>query len=209
MDIATKPPGAYTARVVDTARVRLIGRQVILEPMEAAHHDALCAVGLDPDLWRLTTIRLRTPQDMRDYMDKAAAGEADGTALPFVITLQESGQVIGATRFHSIARTERRAEIGFTWIARPWQRTAVNTDTKYLMLRHAFEVMGCERVEFRADGENEPSRRALLRIGATEEGLLRRHRPTAHRGWRDIRVFSIIAPEWPRVRARLESLLAD
>jgi N-acetyltransferase len=124
-----------------------------------------------------------------------------------VITLRGSGQVIGATRYHSIDKDARRVEIGFTWIARAWQRTAVNTETKYLMLRHAFETMGCERVEFRADGENEPSRRALLRIGATEEGLLRRYRPTAHRGWRDIRLFSIIAPEWPALRARLETRL--
>jgi N-acetyltransferase len=192
---------------VNLEAAALEGRTVRLDPMTNRHHDALCAVGLDPDLWRLTTIRVQTAADMQQYIDKALAGQAAGTALPFVIVLRESGQVIGATRYHAIDKDARRVEIGFTWITRAWQRTAVNTETKYLMLRHAFETMGCERVEFRADGENEPSRRALLRIGATEEGLLRRYRPTAHRGWRDLRLFSIIAPEWPALRARLETRL--
>jgi len=171
------------------------------------HVSALCAVGLDPELWRLTTIQVGTPEEMRIYIEVAVAGVDAGTALPFVIALEGTGEIVGSTRFHSIAREHRRVEIGFTWIAPRWQRTAVNTEAKYLMLRHAFETWHCARVEFKADADNEPSRRALLRIGAVEEGLLRSYVVSRHRGPRDVRIFSIVSAEWPGLRARLERML--
>lgn len=188
---------------MDVQPVTLEGRQVRLVPMALSHHAALSAIGLDPALWRYTTIRVETPDEMREYMESALAAQAAGTALPFVIELCATGEIVGTTRYHSIVDEHRRLEIGFTWIAAPWQRTTVNSESKYLLLRHAFETLGCERVEFKAAAENEPSRRALLRIGAKEEGTLRHFVLSKHKGPCDVRVFSIIAPEWPRLRTQL------
>lgn len=170
--------------------------------MDLAHHTALSKIGLDPALWRYTTIRVETSADMRQYMESALAAQAAGTALPFVIELRATGEIVGTTRYHSIVREHRRLEIGFTWIAAPWQRTAVNSESKFLLLQHAFETLGCQRVEFKAAAENEPSRRALLRLGATEEGTLRQYVLSKHKGPCDVRVFSIVAGEWAAIKAR-------
>lgn len=185
----------------------LSGRSVRLTPLRMEHLDALCAVGLEPRLWRATTLRVGTRGEMEAYVRTALAAQEHGTALPFAILDRATGSIIGSTRFHSIDFAHRHLEIGYTWLGLPWQRTAANTESKYLMLRHAFESMRCLRVEFRADAENEPSRRALARIGAREEGTLRAFRISAHRGVRDLVVYSIIDSEWPGVRARLEAKL--
>jgi RimJ/RimL family protein N-acetyltransferase len=144
---------------------------------------------------------------MEDYIRTALAEQAQGISLPFGTVHKPSGRTVGSTRFGNIDRENRRVEIGWTWIGRPWQRTAVNTEAKYLMLRHAFEVWDCLRVEFKTDRLNEQSRRALLRIGAKEEGMLRSHMITATGRVRDSVYFSIIAAEWPEARARLEEKL--
>lgn len=203
--------GAEPSRTSDmnVMPVTLDGRFVRLTPMSIEHHAALCSVGLDPELWRFTTISVATPDEMHSYMENALAAAASGSALPFVIELRDPGTVIGTTRYHSIAREHRRLEIGFTWIGRAWQRTTANTESKYLLLRHAFETLGAERVEFKADAENEPSRRALLRIGATEEGVLRHYMLSKLGGTRDLRIFSIVRPEWAEIRRRLEERLSD
>lgn len=182
----------------------LEGRSIRLTPLSIEHLDVLCAVGLEPKLWQATTIQVCTRADMAAYIRAALAGHSAGTAVPFAIVERATDRVIGTTRFHSIVAEHRHLEIGFTWIALPWQRTAANTEAKYLLLRHAFETMDFVRVEFRADAENEQSRRALLRIGAREEGVFRHYRITAHRGIRDLAVYSIIATEWPAVRRNLE-----
>jgi RimJ/RimL family protein N-acetyltransferase len=127
--------------------------------------------------------------------------------MPYAVRLAGAGEVVGTTRFHSIVPQHRRTEIGFTWVGVPWQRTAVNTESKYLMLRHAFERWGCGRVEFKADAANRRSRDALLRIGATEEGVLRQYMLSEHRGPRDVAVYAIVAGDWPAVKARLEQRL--
>jgi N-acetyltransferase len=185
----------------------LEGSAIRLVPLTLAHLDELCAIGLEPQLWRATTIEVKTRAEMEAYVRAALSARDAGAALPFVIVRRETGAVIGTTRFHSMVPLHKHGEIGFTWIALPWQRTGVNTEAKYLLLRHAFEVMGWIRVEFRADAENEPSRRALRRIGAREEGILRHYRISAHRGIRDLAVYSIIESEWPHVRAGLEAKL--
>jgi RimJ/RimL family protein N-acetyltransferase len=190
---------------VDLRPLTLEGVHVRLEPLTLAHLDALVAVGLDPDLWRWTTQVVRTPQEMAAYVRAALDEQAAGRALPFATVHRPSGRVVGSTRFGAIEPAHRRVEIGWTWIARPWQRTAVNTEAKYLMLQHAFERWGCLRVELRTDRLNERSRRAILRIGAREEGILRSHLVTATGRVRDTVVFSIIAEEWPAVRAALEA----
>jgi len=186
----------------------LKGSSIRLTPLSLDHLDALCAIGLEPRLWQATTIQVRTRADMEGYIQAALATERAGTALPFAIIDCVTGKVIGTTRFHSIATEHRHLEVGFTWIGTPWQRTSVNTEAKYLMLRHAFESMGFIRVEFRADAENEQSQRALVRIGARKEGVLRHYRISAHRGIRDLAVYSIIVSEWPSVRLNLETKLA-
>jgi RimJ/RimL family protein N-acetyltransferase len=193
---------------VDLSPVTLYGRHITLVPLTRAHHPALSAVGLDPELWSRTTIRVQSPEEMQRYVETALAGQAAGTALPFVITLTGTGDVVGTTRYHTVIRERRQLEIGCTWIARPWQHTAINPESKYLLLRRAFEVLGCQRVEFRIDSENEPSRRALLKIGAVEEGTLPRYINSAHRGIRDASMFSIVAARWPAVKSSLEARLS-
>jgi N-acetyltransferase len=185
----------------------LEGAYVRLEPLAIAHLEALTEVGLDPEIWRWTLSRLVTPDDMRHYVEIALDEQRTGVALPFATVERSSGRVVGSTRFHGIERTHRRVEIGWTWIARPWQRTAVNTEAKYLMLRHAFEVWGCMRVELKTNAKNERSRRAIVRIGATEEGTLRKHQINADGTPRDSVYFSIVDDEWPERKERLEAML--
>ncbi len=192
--------------------VTLEGRHVRLEPLAQTHHAALCAIGLDPELWELIPYRVATPEDMADYIRSALDAQANGSALPFA-TVQvsshgPSGQVIGSTRYMNIDLANRRVEIGATWIAAPWRRTAVNTEAKYLMLRHAFETLGCIRVELKTDSLNQRSRNAIRRIGATEEGTLRQHMVTWSGRLRDSVYFSVLHSEWPRVKRDLEQKLA-
>jgi len=193
---------------IDPRPVTLEGRHVRLEPLSLAHHDRLCAVGLDAELWRWGLSTLATPADMRAYIETALAWQAQGTAVPFAIVARATGQVVGSTRYANIERADRRLEIGWTWLARAAQRTPANTEAKYLLLRHAFEVLGCIRVEFKTDVLNEPSRAALLRIGAKQEGILLSHMVTASGRIRDSMYFSIVAGEWPAVKAGLEQKLA-
>jgi len=191
------------------APVTLEGRHVRLEPLEQAHHAALCTIGLDPELWELIPYRVATPEDMAAYIQTALNAQAAGSALPFASVHAPSGQVIGSTRYLNIDLANRRLEIGATWIAAPWRRTAVNTEGKYLMLRHAFETLGCLRVELKTDSLNQRSRNAIRRIGATEEGTLRQHMITWSGRLRDSIYFSILDSEWPRVKQDLEKKLAS
>jgi N-acetyltransferase len=190
--------------------VVLQGRHIRLEPLSLAHHPGLAVVGTDEQIWHWNPFQaLRTPDDVRHYIIKALAAQAEGRALPFATVLLASGEAIGSTRFLDFDPVHRRLEIGSTWIAPAWQRTAVNTEAKYLMLRHAFDTLGCIRVEFKTDALNERSRRALARIGATEEGTFRNHMLTHTGRIRDSVFFSILDREWPDVRARLEARLTS
>ena len=181
----------------------LTGRVVRLEPLSLDHVSAMCEVGLDPELWRLTVSHVGSAADMRRYVETALADAARGVALPFAQIDLASGRVAGSTRLGNWAPEHRRIEIGWSWVARPWQRTALNTEAKLLLLTHAFESLRCERVELKTDALNVGSRRAILRIGATEEGTLRHHMITDSGRVRDTVYFSVLAAEWPRVRARL------
>jgi N-acetyltransferase len=187
--------------------VVLEGTVVRLEPLALHHLDALCAVGLEPSLWALTTSRIATRGDMQRYVEAALGEQAVGSALPFATVERATNTVVGSTRYGNIVPQHRRAEIGWTWIAPRWQRTAVNTEAKYLMLRHAFDVMACRRVELKTSALNARSRAAMLRIGATEEGTLRRHMVQPDGSARDSVYFSVIDEEWPAVRKRLEEML--
>ena len=189
--------------------VTLEGRHVRLEPLSLERHgEGLLAIGLDPDLWRWTIVRIETAADLRRYLERALQEQAEGRALPFAAVERAGGRVVGSTRFGAIAVAHRRVEIGWTWIARPWQRTAINTEAKYLMIRHAFETWGCRRVELKTDAHNERSRRAMLRLGCVEEGVFRKHLITERGTPRDTVYYSVVDDEWPAVKARLEGLLA-
>ena len=174
-----------------------------LEPLERIHLDALCQVGLEAELWRWTVANIATRGDMENYVETALDERSRGVSLPFVTIDKGSDTVVGSTRFGNIDRNNRKAEIGWTWIGPAWQRTHVNTEAKTLMLTHAFEKWNCVRVELKTDSKNQKSRSAILRIGATEEGTLRRHMITESGRFRDSVYFSIIDDEWPIVKAAL------
>jgi RimJ/RimL family protein N-acetyltransferase/SAM-dependent methyltransferase len=187
----------------------LEGNHIKLVPLAASHFDELCQIGLDDDLWRLTTSQLKSPDDMRQYIQTALDEQATGLCLPFVIVDKQSGKVVGSSRYHSLNRTNRRLVIGHTWIARSWQRTVVNTEAKYLMLTHAFEDLGCIRVEFIVNSINDRSRQAMLRIGAKHEAMLRSYTIARDGQAKDVALFSIISTDWPNVKANLEQKLHD
>jgi len=187
--------------------VMLEGVHVRLAPLAKAHLAGLAEVGLDEELWRWIPVPVRTVDDMAVYLKTALGEQKRGVSLPFAIAEKATGRAIGSTRYGNIDRTHHRVEIGWTWVARNWHRTAMNTEVKYLLLKHAFETLGCMRVELKTDSLNERSRAAILRIGAREEGIFRNHMITASGRIRHSVYFSIIDSEWPAVRARLESIL--
>ena len=187
--------------------VVLEGSFVRLEPMTPEHQAGLSAVGLDAEIWRYTLAMIRTPEDMRAYMEDALNLQRGGATLPFVTIERSSGRIVGSTRFGNYDAGNRRIEIGWTWIAPPWQRTAINTEAKYLMLSHAFEKLGCVRVELKTDVLNTPSRKAMLRIGAKEEGVLRKHSLVWNGRYRDSIYYSILDDEWAGVKRELEKML--
>jgi N-acetyltransferase len=186
----------------------LDGQHVRLEALTRDHVQPLISAGFDGDIFQWFTHPIRTSAQMQEFLEVALRERADGVAIPFATIARATGQAIGATRFGNIDWENRRVEIGWTWVTEPWQRTAANTEAKYLMLRHAFEVWKCHRVEFKTDSLNTRSRAALLRIGAKEEGTLRNHMVTASGRLRHSVYFSVIRDEWPEVKVALQDKLA-
>src|ERR1022692_1714483 len=189
---------------------RLEGSVVRLEPIRHDHAEIFWGVAKDSldDIFQWIPYRMKTHEDFQRLVKKAFEEQERGESVVFATVERSSGRVIGSTRFMNIDRANRRVEIGSTWIAPAWQRTAVNTEAKYLMLRHAFEVWKCMRVELKTDGLNQKSRNAILRIGAKEEGTLRRHLVTWNGRVRDTVYFSILDDEWTEVKANLEAMRA-
>lgn len=185
--------------------VTLEGAHVRLEPLTESHHAALWEVARDQELWRLNPTRVTSMEEMKGYIRRALDGQAAGTDLPFATIDRQSNRAVGSTRYMNIDGPNRRLEIGSTWIARAAQRTMINTEAKYLMLRNAFETLGVMRVELKTDSLNRRSRNAIQRIGATQEGIFRNHMQTWTGRIRHTVYFSIIDTEWPRVKANLES----
>ncbi len=189
--------------------VTLDGSRVRMEPLDLERHfDGLCEIGLDPDLWRWTTAIVRTREDLRGYLETALVEQVEGRSLPFATVDKPTGRIAGCTRFASIDHHNRRVEIGWTWVGHPYQRTHVNTEAKYLMLRHAFETLGCVRVELKTNVLNRRSRDAMLRVGCVEEGVMRKHAVRDDGVWRDTIYYSVLDDEWPAVKSRLEVLLS-
>lgn len=192
---------------MDVKTLTLNGNLVLLEPLTLAHFDSLCAVGFDESIWHWTTTQVKTPEEMQKYIETALEEQRRGVSIPFVTVEKSSGTIVGSTRFGNIDRHNRRVEIGWTWINPRWQRTAINTEAKFLMLRHAFERWRCVRVELKTDVLNERSRAAILRLGAQQEGVLRRHQITDAGRFRDTVYFSIIDTEWEVVKKDLQAKL--
>jgi RimJ/RimL family protein N-acetyltransferase len=192
---------------MDLTPVVLQGQHVRLEPLAPHHHEGLCAAGLAPEIWRWIPFQITTPDQMRAYIEAGLGDQERGVSLPFATLDAATGSVIGSTRFMNIDVPNLHVEIGSTWLAPARQRTAANTEAKYLMLGYAFDKLGCIRVELKTDALNEKSRAAILRIGAKQEGIFRNH-VICHNGRiRDSVYFSITREEWPDVRARLEEKL--
>ena len=199
--------GAATsaAGFMQIAPVTLPGRRVRMEPLDLERHwPGLLAIGLDPDLWQWTLATVKVEADLRRYLDTALAERERGVSLPFATIDAASNAVAGCTRFGNIDRSNRKVEIGWTWVGRPFQRSHVNTEAKYLMLRHAFETWGCVRVELKTNALNQRSRNAMLRIGCREEGTLRKFGISDRGVPRDTVYFSILDDEWSEVKRRLE-----
>jgi RimJ/RimL family protein N-acetyltransferase len=189
--------------------VTLVGRRVRMEPLAMGHLAGLAEVGLDEELWQWIPVPVRTREEMAAYIETALEEQERGISLPFALVEKATGRAIGSTRYGNIDRMHHRVEIGWTWVGREWQRTAMNTEAKYLLLRHAFEMLECIRVELKTDSLNERSRAAILRIGAREEGIFRNHMITASGRIRHSVYFSIVDAEWPGVKARLETMLSS
>jgi N-acetyltransferase len=186
----------------------LEGAVVRLEPIRREHAELFWQAAKDSlDIFQWIPYSMKVPEDFDRLVEKALAEQERGESVVFATIKRASGRVIGSTRFMNIDRVNRRVEIGSTWIAPAWQRTAVNTEAKYLMLRHAFEVWQCFRVELKTDAMNQKSRNAILRIGAKEEGTLRKHVLTWTGRVRDSVYFSILDTEWPEVKAKLGTRL--
>lgn len=185
----------------------LEGEFVRLEPLKFEHLDALCEVGMTDSLWFFTSNVVQTVEDMRRYVETALDEFERKISLPFVMIDRRENKIVGSTRFGNIDVKNRKTEIGWTWINPLWQRTYINTEAKFLMLKHAFEVWKCVRVELKTDVQNEKSRNAILRLGAKQEGILRRHLITDSGRFRDTIYFSIIDDEWRDVKENLTAKL--
>jgi N-acetyltransferase len=194
--------------MIDPRPVPLEGHGVRLEPMTAGHHDALEAAAADGKLWELWFTTVPEPGGMRAYIETGLAGQEARHMLPWVVRDLASGAVAGSTRYHDIIAAADRVEIGYTWYAKRWQRSHVNTACKLLLLAHAFDALRCKVVGLRTDNFNFTSQRAIEALGAKKDGVIRHHWPRRDGSIRDTVMYSILAAEWPDVRRHLERRLA-
>lgn len=192
-----------SAERVTTGPVALCGKRVELLPLRAEHAPQLLQAAEDGELWNMKVTVIPGPSTVEQYIATALAGRDAGTVMPFAIVHRETDRIVGSTRFWKIDRQHRKLEIGHTWLSQSMQRSGLNTEMKFLLLRHAFEEMNCVRVQFTTDELNEKSRAAILRIGARQEGIVRHERIMPDGRKRNSVRFSIIDDEWPQVKAML------
>jgi len=185
------------------APITLPGRHAMLESLRPEHHDALVEAARDGELWKLWYTSVPTPEKMAANIDFRLDWQAKGGMLPFVVRDQRDGRIVGATSYCNVVEAHKRVEIGHTWYAKSAQRSAINTECKLMLLRHAFEKLACVGVEFRTHWVNQQSRNAIERLGAKLDGVLRSHQVMADGSLRDTCVYSIIAHEWPAIRNHL------
>lgn len=184
--------------------VTLTGFNVILEPLSPEHKDGLIEAVKDGELWDLWFTSVPTPEKVADYIKTALDMRENAGAMPYAVLEKRTNKVIGSTRYFNVDEDNHRVEIGYTFYAKSHQRTAVNTESKYLLLSHAFEKLEAIAVEFRTHWHNLKSRTAIARLGAKQDGILRNHTRSADGVYRDTVVFSIINSEWPAVRQSLQ-----
>ncbi|KQL44573.1 GNAT family acetyltransferase [Brevibacillus choshinensis] len=187
--------------------VTLEGKLVRLEPLRPEHREGLWEAGHFEEIWTYMSVKMAKPEDAWSFIDSAMKNEAEGTELPFVIINQQDGKIIGSTRFLNISQKDRGLEIGFTWLTPSVWKTAINTECKWLLMRHCFEELGCIRVQLKTDSRNLNSQRAIARIGGVHEGVLRNHVILPDGYIRDSVYFSIVDREWPAVQEKLHLLL--
>lgn len=190
------------------APITLEGHGVRLEPLTEAHAAGLAAAASDGALWELWFTSVPRPEESATYVTDALAGAREGVMLPWAVRELTSGAIVGSTRFHDIVARVDRVEIGYTWYARAWQRSHVNTACKLLLLTHAFDALGCAVVGFRTDNFNFASQHAIERLGAKRDGVLRHHQARRDGTVRDSVMYSVLRTEWPDVRRHLELRLA-
>jgi RimJ/RimL family protein N-acetyltransferase len=186
----------------------LESRGVRLEPLSSAHVTGLEAAARDGELWTLRVTSVPAPGETAAYVDAALKGQQDGHMLPFAVRDVASGAIIGSTRYHDIVPAVERLEIGYTWYAKRWQRSHVNTTCKLMLMTHAFETLGARLVGWRTDNYNFASQRAIERLGARRDGVLRHHALRRDGTVRDTVMYSLTDGEWPEVKAHLEYQLA-
>ena len=183
-----------------TQHLVLENDRVRLRPLEATDFEELKAVAFDPELWRYTLTRGDDAVSLAAYIAAALQARQEGQRYPFIIIDRATGRLAGSTSYYNIDPADRRLSIGYTWVGTAFQRTGLNRAAKHLLLSHAFDQFGCERVELETDSHNQKSQQAMRRMGATEEGTLRSHRLTQGNRRRDTVIFSILRPEWPQLR---------
>lgn len=193
---------------LDIRPVTLEGKHVRLEPLAREHLDGIVAAGSFPEIWTWISVRPEGREGFERFIETALAAQAQGTELPFTTVDRASGKIVGGTRYLNISPRDRRLEIGWTWITPSMQRSYVNTEAKYLQLRHCFEELGCRRVELKTDARNAKSRAAMERIGAQFEGIGRKQMLTFDGTNRDNAWYAFIDDDWPTVKRRLEEMLA-
>jgi N-acetyltransferase len=190
--------------MIALAPVTLSGYGVRLEPLDHSHADALAAATSDGDLWKLWFTSVPEPERVREYITTALDGQREGHMLPWAVRELASGSIVGTTRYHDVVPALDRVEIGYTWYAQSRQRTTLNSSCKLLLLRHAFDTLGCQVVGLRTDNFNFASQKAIAALGAKRDGVIRHHMARRDGSVRDSVIFSILAAEWPDVRKHLE-----
>jgi len=194
--------------MIELRPVTLEGLGVRLEPLTLKHVDALSAAVSDGELWRLWYTWVPEASSVRAYVESALAGQKEGHMLPWAVRETKSGAIVGSTRYHDVIADVDRVEIGYTWYAKRWQRSHVNTSCKLLLLGHAFDTVGCKVVGLRTDNFNFASQRAIEALGAQKDGVIRHHRIRPDGSVRNTVIYSILATEWPDVKKNLEHRLA-
>lgn len=194
--------------MINLGPVTLEDHGVRLEPLSREHHDALAVAAADGKLWDLWFTSVPEPGQTHSYISSALAGQEAGHMLPWAVREMATGTIVGSTRYHDIVVDAHRVEIGYTWYAKTWQRSHVNTACKLLLLGHAFDKLGCKVVGLRTDNFNTASQRAIEALGARKDGVIRHHAPRRNGTVRDTVMYSILASEWPGVKNHLEQRLS-
>ncbi|MDQ0178584.1 GNAT family N-acetyltransferase [Bacillus chungangensis] len=190
-------------------KVSLIGKRMKLLPLQASHAEGLYKAAAFPEVWTYLSTKVKNQEDMHHIINNALEAREKGTELPFTVIDQETDAIVGSTRFLYISIPNKHLEIGWTWYTPAVWRTRVNTESKYLLLRYCFETLQFNRVQFKTDARNKRSRQAIIRLGAVEEGIIRKERVLQDGYIRDSAMYSIIKEEWPSVKERLECFLQE